>query len=132
MLSVSQDAIIRDRQQNRVYDWALGTPKDTSEPKDQELNYSARISLDRAQMQIDDRMVNLSPGMAVTVEIKTGSRMILSYLLSPLLRYRQEALRERMERWHSCFVLREESKPEPLPERLVVIAANNLDCDGVS
>jgi hemolysin D len=95
VLSVSQDAIIRDRQQNRVYDWALGTPKDTSEPKDQELNYSARISLDRAQMQIDDRMVNLSPGMAVTVEIKTGSRMILSYLLSPLLRYRQEALRER-------------------------------------
>jgi hypothetical protein len=35
-------------------------------------------------MQIDDRMVNLSPGMAVTVEIKTGSRVILSYLLSPL------------------------------------------------
>jgi hypothetical protein len=41
-------------------------------------------------MQIDDRMVNISPGMAVTVEIKIGSRMILSYLLSPLLRYRQE------------------------------------------
>jgi hemolysin D len=40
-------------------------------------------------------MVNLSPGMAVTVEIKTGSRKILSYLLSPLLRYRQESLRER-------------------------------------
>jgi membrane fusion protein, hemolysin D len=40
-------------------------------------------------------MVKLSPGMAVTVEIKTGSRMILSYLLSPLLRYRQESLRER-------------------------------------
>ena len=46
-------------------------------------------------MQIDDTVVNLSPGMAVTVEIKTGSRTILSYLLSPLLRYRQEALRER-------------------------------------
>jgi hemolysin D len=46
-------------------------------------------------MQIDDRMVNLSAGMAVTVEIKTGSRMILSYLLSPLLRYRKESLRER-------------------------------------
>jgi hemolysin D len=33
--------------------------------------------------------------MAVTVEIKTGSRTMLSYLLSPLLRYQQEALRER-------------------------------------
>ena len=73
----------------------LGTQNDTSEPKGQELNYSARISLERTQMQIDDRMVNLSPGMAVTVEIKTGSRTVISYLLSPLLRYKQESLRER-------------------------------------
>ena len=95
VLSVSQDAVVRDRQQERSDDRGLGTQNDTSEPKGQELNYSARISLDRTQMQIDDRMVNLSPGMAVTVEIKTGSRTMLSYLLSPLLRYRQETLRER-------------------------------------
>jgi hemolysin D len=95
VLSVSQDAVIRDLQQDRSNDRRLGTLNDTSEPKGQELNYSARISLDRTQMQIDDRIVNLSPGMAVTVEIKTGSRTMLSYLLSPLLRYRQEALRER-------------------------------------
>ena len=95
LLSVSQDAIIRDRKQDRSDDRGLGTQSDSSEPKGQELNYSARISLDRSQMQIDDRLVNLSPGMAATVEIKTGSRRILSYLLSPLLRYRQETLRER-------------------------------------
>ena len=95
VLGVSQDAIVRDRPQDRAGDRPLGAQNETSEPKGQELNYSARISLDRAQMQVDDRMVNLSPGMAVTVEIKTGSRTILSYLLSPLLRYRQEILRER-------------------------------------
>src|SRR6266480_4391284 len=95
VLTVSQDAVIRDRQQDRSNDRRLGTQNDSSEPKGQELNYSARISLDRTKRQIDDRMVNLSPGMAVMVEIKTGSRMILSYLLSPLLRYRQETLRER-------------------------------------
>jgi hemolysin D len=94
VLNVSQDAVIRDRQPDRA-DRGPGTLNDSSEPKGQELNYSARISLDRTRMQIDERMVNLSPGMAVTVEIKTGSRMILSYLLSPLLRYRQETLRER-------------------------------------
>jgi hemolysin D len=33
--------------------------------------------------------------MAVTAEIKTGSRSILNYLLSPLLRYRHDSLRER-------------------------------------
>jgi hemolysin D len=46
-------------------------------------------------MQIEGKPVNLSPGMAVSVEIKTGSRSIISYLLSPLARYRQESLRER-------------------------------------
>ena len=95
VLSVSQDAIVRDRQQDRSNDRGPATQDDSSEPKGQELNYSARISLDRTQMQIEERMVNLSPGMAVTVEIKTGSRTILSYLLSPLLRYRQDSLRER-------------------------------------
>jgi hemolysin D len=44
---------------------------------------------------IEGRTVQLSPGMAVTVEIKTGSRRIISYLLSPLTRYNQEMLRER-------------------------------------
>jgi hemolysin D len=33
--------------------------------------------------------------MAVTVEIKTGTRRIISYLLSPLMRYAQSTLRER-------------------------------------
>jgi len=80
VLTVSQDAVIRERQQDRSNDRTLGTQNETSEPKGQELNYSARISLDRAKMQIDDRIVNLSPGMAVTVEIKTGSRTVLSYL----------------------------------------------------
>jgi hemolysin D len=95
VLNVSQDAIIRDQPQDRASDRRLGAQNDSSEPKGQELNYSARISLDRAKMQVDDRMVDLSPGMAVTVEIKTGTRTILSYLLSPLLRYQQEVLHER-------------------------------------
>jgi hemolysin D len=59
------------------------------------LVYAARVSLDRTQMQVEDNRVNLSPGMAVTAEIKTGSRRIISYLLSPLLKYGQESLRER-------------------------------------
>jgi hemolysin D len=33
--------------------------------------------------------------MAVTVEIKTGRRRIIEYLLSPLMRYKHESLRER-------------------------------------
>ena len=43
---------------------------------------------------VEDAFAKLSPGMAVTVEIKTGSRHIIEYLLSPLLRHKQQALRE--------------------------------------
>jgi len=46
-------------------------------------------------MQIDDNLVNLGMGMAVTVEIKTGERSVLSYVLSPIMRYRHDGLRER-------------------------------------
>jgi hemolysin D len=53
------------------------------------------VSLDRTQMQVDNKLLNLSPGMAVTVEIKTGSRRIIGYLLSPIMRHAQESLRER-------------------------------------
>ena len=95
VLSVSQDAIVRDRPQDRPGDRGRGAANDSSEPRGQDLDYSARISLPQSQMQIDDRLVGLSPGMAVTVEVRTGSRRILSYLMSPLLRYRQETLRER-------------------------------------
>jgi hemolysin D len=95
VLSVSQDAIARDKPQDKSSDKALGAENSTSEPKGQELNYATRVSLDRTQMHVEDKLVNLSPGMAVTVEIKTGTRRIISYLLSPLLRYKQEVLRER-------------------------------------
>ena len=95
VLSVSSDAITRERQQSAPNDRASGAPQSGSQPRAQELEYAARISLDHTHMQVEDKLVNLGPGMAVTVEIKTGTRRIINYLLSPLARYKQEALRER-------------------------------------
>jgi len=95
LVSVSPDAITRESptQKGRINN--SGAQDETSEPTNQELVYAARVSLERTQMQIDDKLVSLSPGMAVTAEIKTGSRRIISYLLSPLLKFKQEAMRER-------------------------------------
>ncbi|MBX3306261.1 MAG: HlyD family type I secretion periplasmic adaptor subunit [Nitrospira sp.] len=59
------------------------------------LVYLTRVSMDRSTVSVDGKRVNLSPGMAVTVEIKTGERRIIEYLLSPLLKAAQESLRER-------------------------------------
>jgi hemolysin D len=95
VLKISQDAIARDKPQDKSTDKSPGVEQAGSEPKGQELVYAARVSLDRTQMQVENKLVNLSPGMAVTVEIKTGSRRIIAYLLSPLLRYTHESLRER-------------------------------------
>lgn len=95
VINVSQDAITRDKPQDKSNDKTPGTETTSSEPKGQEMNYAARVSLDRTQMRVDDRLVNLSPGMAVTVEVKTGTRRIITYLMSPLVRYKQEMLRER-------------------------------------
>ncbi len=57
--------------------------------------YTARVSLDRTVMAVDGQEIPLGPGMAVSVEIRTDQRRVIEYLLAPLLRYRQESLRER-------------------------------------
>jgi len=96
VVSVSRDAIVKDKPQDpSLRAKGNGALSDSSEPAGQELVYSARIALDRTDMQIDNKVVPLSPGMAVTVEIKTGSRRLIEYLLSPVMRYRHESLRER-------------------------------------
>ncbi|MCO6411336.1 MAG: HlyD family type I secretion periplasmic adaptor subunit [Thiogranum sp.] len=59
------------------------------------LVYAGRVKMDRSVIQVGEKRVNLTPGMAVTVEVKTGKRRLIEYVLSPLLRYRQESLGER-------------------------------------
>jgi hemolysin D len=95
IVSISQDAIPRNKPVENGNARATGAETSSSEPMGQELVYAARVSLERNQMNIDNRRVNLSAGMAVTTEIKSGSRRIISYILSPLMRYGQESFRER-------------------------------------
>ena len=54
-----------------------------------------RIKLLQDKIQADDRVVALTPGMGVTVEIKIGKRRVIEYILDPVMRYRDESLRER-------------------------------------
>lgn len=57
--------------------------------------YAVRIRLHRSQLDVDGRRVTLSPGMAVSAEVLTGTRRVISYFLSPLMQHAQESLRER-------------------------------------
>ncbi len=57
--------------------------------------YKARVALDTQHIRVDGKAIRLSPGMNATVEVKTGNRKVLEYFLSPLMRYKDEAIRER-------------------------------------
>jgi hemolysin D len=59
------------------------------------LVYKARILLEKATVGVNGRQVRLEPGMAVTAEVRTGDRRLVEFLMSPLLRYRDEFARER-------------------------------------
>ncbi len=74
VLDISNDAVLDDKQG---------------------LAYAMRLGLQRPALRVGNRTVNLTPGMAVTVEVKTGQRRLIEFFLDPLLKYRDESLRER-------------------------------------
>jgi len=57
--------------------------------------YTARISLDRMTMPVDGQEVALTPGMAVTAEIKTSQQRVIDFLLDPIRRIRHDSFTER-------------------------------------
>ncbi len=59
------------------------------------LIYKTVISIETEKILVGNKWVKLAPGMSVQAEIKTGERKIIEFFLSPFLRYRDEALRER-------------------------------------
>ncbi len=59
------------------------------------LIYSTRVRMDKATIKVDGTDVNLTPGMAASVEVKIGTRRVIEYFLAPLLQHTSESLRER-------------------------------------
>jgi len=59
------------------------------------LLYSVIISLDKSTISVKGQELPLSTGMTVRADIKTGSRRVIEYFLSPLLQHKRESLNER-------------------------------------
>jgi hemolysin D len=59
--------------------------------------YPVRIGLSAAETPntVNGLHGAVTAGMSVTADIRTGERRLIEYFIAPLLRYRQEALRER-------------------------------------
>ena len=59
------------------------------------LIYTSRVLLKQSAILVGEKLINLSPGMSVTVEVKTGKRRLIEYIFSPLMQYVDESVRER-------------------------------------
>lgn len=59
------------------------------------LVYPARVRITGNNIRVEGEAARLQPGLSATVEVKTGKRRIISYLLSPIARAVSEAGRER-------------------------------------
>jgi len=77
------DAVLTDISNDAILDEVKG------------LVFKTQVSLQRTIIRIGKRNVRLTPGMSVTVEIKTGTRRLIEFFLAPLLRYKHESIRER-------------------------------------
>lgn len=73
----------------------LDVSSDAVEDEQRGLIYAARVLMQSSTILVNGKEVNLTPGMAVTVEVRTGTRRLIEFLLAPLLRYVDEGLRER-------------------------------------
>ncbi len=76
-----------------------GTVKNVSadavEDEQLDLVYPMRVEMKSSRILVDDKWVALAPGMSATAKVKTGKRRAIEFFLSPLMRYQDEALRER-------------------------------------
>lgn len=95
---VSRDAV--DQREAQAMADPMGSAKQSgagssASPKTQGLVFPATVRLERASINIDGKPIPLTPGMAVTVEILTGQRRAIDYLLSPLREIASTSGRER-------------------------------------
>jgi adhesin transport system membrane fusion protein len=57
--------------------------------------YQVRVATEKSTLERDGKAYSIIPGMICSVDIKTGRKTILNYLLKPINKAREEAMSER-------------------------------------
>ncbi len=68
---------------------------DTTSDDNGEAFYRVMVRTEKNHLLSGDSQLPISPGMVASVDIMTGRKSILSYLLKPIVKLRDEALREK-------------------------------------
>lgn len=74
---------------------AGSAPPQSAQGQLQNFVFPVTLSLEESAMKVDNAVIPLTPGMTVSAEIKTDSRRVIDYLLSPIARVSSEAMKER-------------------------------------
>jgi hemolysin D len=91
-MAPQNDGYTQGAEQNGL---ALGDKQREDSTTQQEPAYVAHILLERNAVVTDVGIVALQPGMAVTADIKTGQRRVISYFMAPFAHQVEEAGHER-------------------------------------
>ena len=67
----------------------------TGETQTQNLVYPVKVELKRDRVMADGKDIRLTPGMTVSVEIRTGHRRVIDYLIAPIMETSSSAGHER-------------------------------------
>lgn len=68
---------------------------DTIEDKKGDFHYMVKVRTQKTSMTHNNEILPIIPGMMVTADILIGKKTVLDYLLKPILKAKQNALRER-------------------------------------
>jgi hemolysin D len=97
VLRVARDAIPEPDADQTEGDAARPTRSGTAAggQRTQNLVFQVTLKPDQTSIDVDGASIPLGAGMAVSAEIRTGSRRILEYIFSPLVQVASEAMKER-------------------------------------
>lgn len=71
------------------------SPDSILDTKTGEPYFEVRVKTGKSVLKKEDKVFAITPGMVCSVDIMTGRKSILAYLMKPINKARQEALRER-------------------------------------
>jgi hemolysin D len=97
IMNISRDGVDEKTAANLSDAAGLTRPQapSTGTPTAQSLVFAARIAILRQSILVDGKEIRLLPGMAVTVDISTGQRRAIDYVLGPLREVQAASWHER-------------------------------------
>lgn len=78
-----------------VHGTVINISEDAIKDEKMGLVYKTKIKLKEKSVNVDGNKINLSYGMGVTSEIKTGTRTVMEFFLSPIIKKMNESINER-------------------------------------